>query len=208
MSKSEAIVLKNVRLSFPSLFRKTKMNYDHSRDHLLTKEELEKIAKEQKLAYEASFLLDKKEHKETIAQIRKVMENVLKENNITDNAQKEKLINIKLKDGDEMTTSDGLAYQGHQGKVSIQAKSSFEFSRLNQMKKPTTEEDSLFYAGCYVNAVITIGFIKNTYGKFLAVNLGAIQFNDDGEKFQSDASELLGVVETSISEQDVQSVPF
>ena len=47
--------------------------------------------------------------------------------------------------------------------------------------KIVTEDDGLFYAGCYVNAIIEICFMKDSQTLFAA--LIALQFFKDGESF-------------------------
>ena len=52
---------------------------------------------------------------------------------------------------------------------------------LSQVRK----EDGVIYAGCFVNAVIDFWIQNNNFGKRVNANLYAVQFNADGERFDS-----------------------
>ena len=49
------------------------------------------------------------------------------------------------------------------------------------------EEDGKLFAGCYVNAAISIWIMDNKWGKRVNANLVAIQYVKDGEAFGSGA---------------------
>jgi hypothetical protein len=46
-----------------------------------------------------------------------------------------------------------------------------------------TEDDNVVYAGCYVNAIITLWVQNNSYGKRVNAQLDGVQFAKDGEPF-------------------------
>lgn len=51
---------------------------------------------------------------------------------------------------------------------------------------PVAEEDDLIYAGCYVNATISLWVQDNKWGKRVNAQLRAVQFVKDGEPFGAD----------------------
>ena len=54
---------------------------------------------------------------------------------------------------------------------------------INRDKTPITEDDNVVYAGCYVNAIITLWAQNNSYGKRVNAQLDGVQFVRDGEPF-------------------------
>lgn len=149
------IALKNVRLSFPNLFRKAVFNGEETK-------------------FESTFLLNKKEHADTIkvieAQIAELIKDDLK-------GVKLKADKICLKDGDE------IDYDGYAGCMSIKGANSKRPMVIDRAKAPLTEDDNVIYAGCYVNASVDLWVQNNQYGKRINCNLLAVQFVKDGEAF-------------------------
>ncbi|WP_373089341.1 DUF2815 family protein [Zhongshania sp.] len=149
------IKLQNVRLSFPSLFRKAVFNGEETK-------------------FEATFLLDKEAHADTIKEIKAAINEKLK----TD-LKGAKLASDKicLKDGDE------IDYEGYDGCMSIKASNNKRPLVIDNDKTPLSEDDNRVYAGCYVNAVIELWAQNNNYGKRINANLLGVQFYKDGEPF-------------------------
>lgn len=149
------IKLQNVRLSFPSLFRKAVFNGEETK-------------------FEATFLLDKEAHADTIKEIKAAISEKLK----TD-LKGAKLASDKicLKDGDE------IDYEGYDGCMSIKASNNKRPLVIDNDKTPLSEDDNRVYAGCYVNAVIELWAQNNNYGKRINANLLGVQFYKDGEPF-------------------------
>ena len=56
---------------------------------------------------------------------------------------------------------------------------------IDRDKTPITEEDNKLYSGCYVNAVVDLWVMNNTYGKRVNANLLGVQFYKDGDTFES-----------------------
>ena len=56
-----------------------------------------------------------------------------------------------------------------------------------------------------LNALISLAVGKNTYGTHIYVNLLGIQFNADGEEFRANVSDVFSVIETPLTEQDIQT---
>ena len=145
--------LKNVRLSFPSLFQRS--NYD---------------GKEGK--FEATFLIDK-EDKKTKKMLDEAIEKAMVE------AKVKKIASDKrcLKDGDDSE------YDGYEGHWSFKAASSKRPTLINRGREPIVEEDEVLYAGCRVNAIVDIWIQDNHYGKRVNANLYGVQFVADDEPF-------------------------
>ena len=53
------------------------------------------------------------------------------------------------------------------------------------------EEDDVLYAGCYVNASISIYAFSNNYGKFVMAQLNGIQFSKAGDSFGGDGGNAI-----------------
>ncbi len=149
------IQLKAVRLSFPSLFQPSSFGGE-STDK-----------------YEATFVLDKKEHAEVIKQIQTAADALMKE------AFKGKIPADKvcLKDGDDMARPE------FEGKMTIKALTKKRPLVINRNKSPITEDDNIVYAGCYVNAIVNLWAQNNQYGKRINAQLDGVQFCRDGEPF-------------------------
>lgn len=146
--------MQNVRLSFPSLFQTAQFAGDDTGK------------------YEATFVLDKVEHAEVIKSIETQIANLSKE-------LKSKLSSDKicLKDGDELDRPE------FQGKMTIKASTKRRPLVVNRDKSPITEDDNIVYAGCYVNAIVTLWPQNNNFGKRINAQLDGVQFNRDGEPF-------------------------
>lgn len=149
------INLKNVRLSFPSLFQQSVFGGESTGK------------------YEATFILDKVEHAEVIKQIQKQIETLQKEIK----APKLAAEKICLKDGDELERPE------FEGKMTIKASTKKRPLVIDRDKTPLTEDDNRIYAGCYVNAILSLWGQNNNYGKRVNGQLDGVQFNQDGEPF-------------------------
>jgi hypothetical protein len=147
------IKLQNVRLSFPSLYTKASFNGETTK-------------------YEATFLIDKAAQKDLVAQIA----SAIKEKVAVDlKGAKLGADKVCLKDGDD------IAYEGYAGCYSIKASNSKRPMTLNRDKSPAAESDDVFYAGCYVNAVVEIWTQNNAYGKRVNASLLGVQFAKHGD---------------------------
>lgn len=155
MSKT---ILKNVRLSFPSIFH------------------TEMYGGEDTGKFTATFLLDKEAHADTIKELKKQLVAVAEEKF---GKPVPKSIKYCLQDGDEKD------YDGYEGCMSLKAGSQRRPTVIDRNKTPLAEEDGKPYAGCYVNASIDFWVQDNSYGKRVNANLNGIQFYADGEAFGS-----------------------
>lgn len=149
------ITLQNVRLSFPSLFRKAVFGGDETK-------------------FEATFLLDKKTHAEVIKKIEAGIEAISADKHKGKALAADK---VCLKDGDT------IEYDGYAGNMSIKASSTKRPMVIGKDKTPLTEDDGKPYAGCYVNAVVELWGQKNQFGERVNANLLAVQFAKDGDPF-------------------------
>ena len=149
------IKMQAVRLSFPSLFNTAKFGGEDTGK------------------YEATFVLDKVEHAEVIAGIKAQIERLMKEE-LKSKVPSDKLC---LKDGDEMGRPE------FEGKYTIKASTKKRPLVINRDKSPITESDNVIYAGCYVNAIVSLWAQNNNYGKRINAQLDGVQFCRDGEPF-------------------------
>jgi hypothetical protein len=150
------IMLKNVRLSFPSLFK----------TEWYAGADTEKFA--------ATFLIPKSDTK-TVATIESACKQALID----------KFGEGKIPKGFKMPLADGdeKDYQGYQDHFIIKANNKKRPTLVNRDKTPIVEEDGILYGGCYVNASIDLWVMDNAYGKKVLASLNAIQFVKDGEAF-------------------------
>jgi hypothetical protein len=148
------IKLQNVRLSFPSLFR-------HS---VFGGQSTEK--------YEATFILDKTEHAGVIKQIEEAQKALMVEKKLKVSSDK-----LALKDGDDSGRDEMI------GKMTIKASTKKRPVLIDRDKTPLVEDDGKPYAGCYVNAIISLWAQDNSYGKRINASLEGVQFYKDGEPF-------------------------
>lgn len=149
------IKLKNVRLSFPSLFRH------------------EEFGGEDTGKFAATFILDPDKHKAEIKELRDEINRLMKEE------LKAKLPadKIALKDGDELGRPE------FEGKMTIKASTKRRPLVIDRDKTPLSEEDDKPYAGCYVNAIVSLWAQNNQYGKRVNASLEGVQFSEHGEPF-------------------------
>lgn len=148
------IVLKNARLSFPSLFETEQYNGQDTGK------------------YAATFLIPK-DSKQAKA-LKKAVKDAVTEKFGKDAPKKMK---SALKDGDE------VEYDGYEGMLAIKANTKKRPVLLNKDKSPIAEEDGVLYAGCYVNVSLEVYGLDNQYGKRVSCQLNGIQFAKDGEPF-------------------------
>lgn len=149
------IKMQAVRLSFPSLFNTAKFGGEDTGK------------------YEATFVLDKVEHAEVIVGIKAQIERLMKEE-LKSKVPSDKLC---LKDGDDMGRPE------FEGKYTIKTSTKKRPLVINRDKSPITESDNVIYAGCYVNAIVSLWAQDNKFGKRINAQLDGVQFCRDGEAF-------------------------
>ena len=79
---------------------------------------------------------------------------------------------------------DHKEYDGYAGNFSIKASNNRRPALFHSDKSGVAEEDGVFYAGCYVNAIINFWVQDNNFGKRVNANLMAVQFHRDGDTFE------------------------
>ncbi len=163
------IKLNDVRLSYPSLFRMT-VN--------------PKSPPNTPPKYEATFILDKDLHSKEINLINEQVDLLLKEMKVS----RDKILPLHfcLKDGD---LSDREEYKNS---YIIKARTSNKYPIVGKDGKiPVSENDNIFYGGCYVSSYISL----YKYDKFsigIGANLNAIQFRKDGPTFNNTMQDIEG----------------
>lgn len=149
------VKIQAVRLSFPSLFNTAKFGGEDTGK------------------YEATFVLDKVEHADTIASIKAQIDRLMKEE-LKSKIPSDKLC---LKDGDEMGRPE------FEGKMTLKASTKKRPLVINRDKSAISESDNIIYAGCYVNAIVSLWAQNNTWGRRINAQLDGVQFCRDGEPF-------------------------
>jgi hypothetical protein len=147
------IKLSNVRLSFPSIFKRSEFNGQQGK-------------------FEATFLLNKDTQADQIKMLEDRIQAVMTEAKMKVSPDK-----ICMKDG------DFIDYDGYAGHVSVKASTNRRPTIIDRDKSPLAEEDGKPYAGCYCNAIIDFWPQNNSYGKRINANLFGIQFYKDGDAF-------------------------
>lgn len=182
------VVLKNVRLSFPKLWRPDVGQRDDGT---------------QSRKYKAAFLIDKKRQAKLIAEIEDRIEDALEEK-FGSNIPKLKPDKFCLRDGDQEE------YDGYEGMMYVSASNSKKPPIVGRNKEPLTEDDGKPYAGCYVNAVIHI-WAQNSEadkgGKRVNASLEAVQFVKDGEAFGAPAVDVDKEFEDLGGDEDDDDAP-
>ena len=154
----QKIKLNNARLSFPNLYKKVGF-----------------IGGTPK--FSATFLLCKDQHADTIVKINKMIDDFIAD----------KYGAGKVPKGIKRTcfsNGDDKDYDGYENTMVFKASSTKRLTLLDRDKTPVTEDDNVFYAGCYVNVVVSLWFSDHELGgKQVLANIHGIQFNKDGEEF-------------------------
>lgn len=160
------IMLKDVRLAFPSLF----------------KQSAPKAGGE--LAFSASFLLPKN-HKQ-LAELNAAIDAVGKEKWTT----KAAAVLKALRSADKTCLHNGDAkseYEGFEGNFFVSARSKVRPTILSQTREELSEADGKPYSGCYVNVSLELWAQDNSYGKRVNAQLRGVQFLRDGDAFAGGA---------------------
>jgi len=157
------IRLENVRLSYPALDKPSSIKQP---DGTLSKPK-----------YQATFLLDKKQHAATI----KKLQDLITRAQIEKFGKVVQLKNVCLRDGEEKEDTEGYGPDV----MSIIAKSDTRVPVIDGNKLPVTPDDAKWpYAGCYVNGLLEVYAYKHELGgRGVSASLRAVQFAKDGESF-------------------------
>lgn len=158
MSVNNEIILKNVRLSFPNLFKKAVFDGEETN-------------------YNAEFILDKVKNKADIEGLTNIVNQIKTENNKA--VIRPDRICVKLIDEEKANWS------GYEiGNYYIRGNNRLRILIINRDLTPILEEDRIIYGGCYVNAKVRLWFQNHAkYGKRINCQLQGVQFVADGEPF-------------------------
>lgn len=161
-TETKVIKLNDVRLSYPSLFVATAMK---NADGTLGKAN-----------FQATFLLDKKKHAGVIKQLEAEIPRVA----LDKFGKKVPLKHVCLHDGSEKEDKEGYS----DDVMFVIAKSETRPPVVDQKRNPLVKDDGKPYAGCYVNATISLfAYSHPVGGKGVSASLRAVQFLRDGESF-------------------------
>jgi hypothetical protein len=156
------IILKNVRLSFPSLFQKAEF------DGVKTK-------------FEGTFLLDKTTQADQIKIVEKAIDDFLSAK--FPNGAPKSIKRTVFVDGDSKD------YDGYANQMGFKGSNTKRPTVINRDKSPITEEDDILYAGCYVNAIVDLWYSDHPKGgKQVLGNVMGVQFVKEGESFGTDTT--------------------
>jgi len=153
------IKLKNVRLSYPALF--TPKAFEEG----------------QKAKFNCQLILNKRDHAATIEALQGKIDEAAKS---FFGKTVPKLKGICLRDGSEKGDKDGYGDE-----VMFVSASSERRPQVvdRDPSIPLVEADGRPYAGCYVNAMVSLWVQDNKFGKRVNANILAVQFLKDGEPF-------------------------
>ena len=119
-------------------------------------------------------MLDKDGDKPQIDQLKKAIKQAA---TVGFNGEIPKGLKTFLGDGNEK------AYDGYENAMFVSCSSRQRPTTIDRDRVTLVEEDAKLYAGCYVNAAISLWVQNNTWGKRVNCNLLALQFVKDGETF-------------------------
>lgn len=158
MATSDVIHLKKVRLSFPRLFKPKAFRPG------------------QDPRFEATFLLDpsNKEHAALVKKLKETAKAIALE---TFNGKLPKDLKVCIGDGNKKD------YDGYEGMIYLSTSNKTRPTVVDRNRAPLAESDGKPYAGCIVNASVTLWGMNNEFGKRINANLRGIQFVEDGEAF-------------------------
>ena len=164
MASEREVFLKDVRLSFPDLWKATKVNPSSST-------EVEK--------YRATFLVEKDSaHGKAMLAAAKAAGKEKWGAKFEDASFRKSLEMRFLKDGD-----DKARWSGFEGMDFVPASNPKRVPVFGRDRAVLVESDGKPYAGCYVNARVEVWAQDNAFGKALNVSLLGVQFRRDGDSF-------------------------
>jgi len=175
------IKMQNVRLSFPNLFQPSTFGGESTGK------------------YDGTFLLDKNDHIDTIKEIKTAIKDLVKER------FKGKMLaedRICLKDGDETEREE------QQGCFTLKASTKKRPLVLDRDKTPLTEEDEKIYAGCRVNAIVSLWSQDNQYGRRINASLDGVMFSDHDEPFGPPGIEVDAFDAFGEADEDQEAMTF
>ena len=175
MSENITVKLADVRLSFPAVFEPVAF------DEAATPK------------YSATFRLGKTEHAKEIKELQKAVATLLAENKVKSLGPDK----IALKDGSDTGREEDEDF------YIIKASSNKRPLVLNKDRTPLTERDGVLYAGCRVNAILSLWFQDHPkYGRRVNASLSGLMFNRDDEPFGSLGASVDDFAEFASEDED------
>jgi hypothetical protein len=159
------VLLKNVRLSYPALFKARPFGK----------------GKEGEPKFQAAFLMDKddKLQQKNIAKVEDAIDFV-KGEKWPKGAPKFAVAKICLRDSEDMEEASA----GYDNVMYVSSSNAKKPRVLDADGLDVKEgEDGAPYAGCYVDAIVRIWAQDNEYGKRINASLEGVKFRDDGDAF-------------------------
>lgn len=173
----DELVIKNARLSFPSLW--TPSAYDSNA-----------VQK-----YSATLILDKEDDKQSIATLKQLINALAKEKW----PKLPKNFFWSLQDGDEKDRAE------YEGKYIVKATNKKRVPVIDKDLTALVEEDGRPYGGCYVNAKVRFyAWSKGSSFNGVLCSLEAVQFAEHGEPFSGGGNALDGF--SAIESETVEDV--
>lgn len=173
-------MIKNARLSFPSLFKKQSFENEAGK-------------------FKATFLLPNDDPQ--IAAIDAAIEKVAQEKF---GAKASAILKATHRnDGSALRDGNSKDYDGYENTLYLAAKSDIRPLVLDRdAKTPLAEEDGKPYAGCYVNASVDIFAYDAGGKKGISAALRGVQFVADGEAFGSSTASVDEFADLAINEEE------
>jgi hypothetical protein len=164
------IKLKNVRISFPSLF------------------EAKAVNGEGEPRFSAVFVVEPgSENAKLLAQtlnaVAKEKWGAKAENILTDLKAKGRVCYLER----PKTNQSGEVYDGFEGMHHISASNTARVQVIDRDTSPLTPADGRPYGGCFVDASIDVWTQDNSWGKRINAKLRWVQFRGDGDAFSGGA---------------------
>lgn len=160
--EDHVIMLKNVRLAFPQIFKATQVNGEGTP------------------AFSGSFLMPP-DHPDVL----NIQRAIAKVANAKWGEKGPEILKALIA-GDKVCLHNGDAksnYDGFVGNLFVSARSPTRPLVIAQNRSLLAEEDGKPYSGCYVNAQIALWAQANNFGKRVNAQLRGVQFLRDGEAF-------------------------
>lgn len=171
------VKLKNVRLSFPTLFKAEGIKGDPN----------------SKPRFGATFLISKDDK----AQIKLIEDEIKRLEKLKFKGKALSDKDISFHDGD---SKDFDGYEGHMYLSANRSESQGRPQVVDRNLTPLTADDAKIYAGCYVNAVVSF-FVPKDWKK-ICCSLEVVQFVKDGEAFGAGRVKVDEVLEVLDDEDD------
>lgn len=166
-AKTSEVLRISGRLSYPKLFKP------------------EAYSEGQEKKFQATILADPSDAKEAaqIKAIKAAAAKLLKEA-FGEDFKPSGLKGICFGDGNKKTKEDGSISEGYKDRFYITLSNTVRPAVANRKGEPVAEGDPQCpYAGCFVNATLTLWTQNNSFGKRINGNLRGVQFVRDGEAF-------------------------